>query len=45
MVLGAQGVGPIRQAKMTVPEQELVGGLSQWIGSFGVAKAGMRVSF
>ena len=45
MTMGAQGVGPIRQAEMTVPERELVGGLSQWIGSFGVAKAGMRVLF
>jgi hypothetical protein len=44
-VMGAQGVGPIRQTKLTVPEQELVGGLSQWIGTFGVAKAGMRVLF
>jgi hypothetical protein len=45
MVAGAQGVGPIRQAKMTVPEKELTGGISQWIGSFGMAKAGMRVLF
>jgi hypothetical protein len=45
MIVGAQGVGPIRQAKMTMPEKELVGGLSQWIGSFGMAKAGMRVLF
>jgi hypothetical protein len=45
MVMDAQGVGPIRQAEMSVPEKELVGGLSEWIGSFGVAKAGMRVLF
>jgi hypothetical protein len=43
MVMEAQGVGPIRQAEMSVPERELVGGLAEWIGSFGVAKAGMRV--
>jgi hypothetical protein len=45
MVMSAQGVGPIREAKMGVPEKELVGSLSQWIGEFGVAKAGMRVLF
>jgi len=45
MVVSAQGSGPIRQAKMSIPEKELVGSLSQWIGEFGVAKAGMRVSF
>jgi hypothetical protein len=45
MIMSAQGAGPIRQAQVTAPEQELVGGLSQWIGSFGVAKAGMRVLF
>jgi hypothetical protein len=45
MIVSAQGVGPIRQAKMTVPEKELVGSLGQWIGSFGMAKAGMRVLF
>lgn len=45
MVEGAQGVGPVRQAKMSVPEKELVGGMTQWIGSFGVAKAGMKVLF
>ena len=43
--MSAQGVGPIREAKMGVPEKELVGSLSQWIGEFGVAKAGMRVLF
>ena len=41
----AQGSGPIRQAEMTVPERELVGSFGQWIGGFGVAKAGMRVMF
>src|SRR5580658_9339612 len=45
MVMDAQGTGPIRQAEMTVPEKELVGSLGQWIGSFGVVKAGMRVLF
>jgi len=45
MVVNAQGSGPIREAEMSVPEKELVGSLSQWIGSFGVAKAGMRVLF
>jgi hypothetical protein len=45
MVVNAQGSGPIREAQMSVPEKELVGSLSQWIGSFGVAKAGMRVLF
>jgi len=45
MILDAQGSGPIREAEMTVPEKELVGSLSQWIGTFGVAKAGMRVPF
>jgi hypothetical protein len=45
MIVSAQGVGPIREAKRTVPENELVGGLSQWISSFGMAKAGMRVLF
>src|SRR5581483_8453268 len=45
MIMDAQGVGPIRQAQMTVPEKELVGGLSQWIGSFGVAKTGMKLLF
>jgi hypothetical protein len=45
MIMSAQGSGPIRQAEMTVPERELVGSLSQWIGEFGLAKAGMRVLF
>jgi hypothetical protein len=45
MIMSAQGVGPIRQARVTVPERELMGSLSQWIGGFGVAKAGMRVLF
>lgn len=45
MIVGAQGAGPIRQAKMDLPEKELVGSLGQWIGSFGMAKAGMRVLF
>jgi hypothetical protein len=45
LVVDAQGVGPIRQAQMTVPEKELIGSLSQWMGSFGMAKAGMRVLF
>ena len=45
MVVNAQGSGPIREAQMSVPEKELVGSLSQWIGSFGVAKVGMRVLF
>ena len=43
--VSAQGSGPIRQAEMTVPERELVGSFGQWIGGFGVAKAGMRVLF
>ena len=45
MIVSAQGVGPIRQAKLTVPDNGLVGGLSQWIGSFGMAKAGMHLLF
>lgn len=45
MIESAQGVGPIREAKMTVPDKELIGGLSQWISSFGIAKAGMHVLF
>jgi hypothetical protein len=45
MIVGAQGAGPIRQAKLDVPEKELVGSFGQWIGSFGMAKAGMRVLF
>jgi hypothetical protein len=45
MILDAQGSGPIRQAKVTLPEKELVGSMSQWIGEFGLAKAGMRVLF
>lgn len=45
MFVGAQGVGPIRQAKVALPGNELVGGLSQWLGSFGLAKAGMHVLF
>ena len=43
MIISAQGSGPIRQAKVTVPEKELVGSLSQWIGSFGVVKAGLKI--
>ncbi len=45
MIVSAQGVGPIREAKIAVPGKELVGDLSQWIGSFGIAKARMRVLF
>ena len=45
MIVGTQGVGPIRQAKIAVPDKELVGGLSQWISSFGMAKAGMHTLF
>ncbi len=45
MIMSAQGSGPIRQARVGVPEKELMGSLSQWIGEFGVAKAGMRVLF
>jgi len=45
MILDAQGSGPIRQAEMTLPEKELVGSMSQWIGEFGLAKAGIRVLF
>ena len=45
MVMSAQGTGPIREARVTVPERELMGSLGQWIGEFGVAKAGMRVMF
>ena len=45
LIVSAQGSGPIRQAEMTVPERELVGSFGQWIGGFGVAKAGMRVLF
>ena len=45
MVMDAQGSGPIREAEVTLPEKELVGSMSQWIGEFGLAKAGMRVLF
>ena len=45
MIVSAQGSGPIRQASVSVPTKELVGSLGQWIGEFGVAKAGMRVLF
>jgi hypothetical protein len=45
MIMSAQGSGPIRQAGVSVPAKELVGSLGQWIGGFGVTKAGMRVLF
>jgi len=33
---GAQGVGPVQSAGVTVPSGELTGGMSQWMGSFGM---------
>jgi hypothetical protein len=45
MVESAQGVGPVREAQVDVPSKELVGGLAQSIGSFGMMRAGMRVLF
>lgn len=47
-VEGAQGTGPMRIAssdsgsKESVPAHELMGGVSQWLGSFGVMKAGLK---
>jgi hypothetical protein len=45
MIVSAQGSGPVREAKVSVPEKELVGGLAQWMGSFGMTRAGMKVLF
>jgi hypothetical protein len=46
MVVSAQGSGPIREAKLeTAPTKELVSDMAQWMGSFGMAKAGMKVLF
>jgi hypothetical protein len=46
-VEAAQGTGPMMQAEAGSRVQgpgssELLGGLSQWIGSFGVMKAGLK---
>ncbi len=41
-VNGAQGVGPLRQAGIRAPKQELVGGLAHWMGSFGMIWAVVR---
>lgn len=46
MITSAQGTGPLQEAKTeSVPTKELVGSLMQWMGSFGMAKAGMKVLF
>jgi hypothetical protein len=46
MIADAQGSGPVRQTKNeTVPTKELVGSLTQWMGSFGMTWAGMKVMF
>jgi hypothetical protein len=37
----AQGVGPVKEATVPVPPHELVGGLSRWLGSFGVIRAAL----
>lgn len=39
---GAQGVGPIRQAKLDKPAPELASGLGHWLNSFGVLKVALR---
>ena len=39
MVESAQGVGPVRQAKLQVPERDLVGGMVRAVSGFGVLKA------
>lgn len=39
---GAQGVGPVREAKVATPGPELVGGLGHWMGSFGMIRAALR---
>ena len=36
----AQGVGPVRQA--SVPSQDLLGGVSRWIGGFGVMRVALN---
>ena len=45
MVESAQGVGPVRQAKVDAPTSDLLGSVTQWIGSFGMTRAGMKVLF
>lgn len=45
MVEDAQGVGPVREAKMSEPAKDLLGSMTEWIGSFGMARAGMKVLF
>jgi hypothetical protein len=37
----AQGVGPVKEAAVPVPSNEIVGGLSGWLGSFGVIRAAL----
>ena len=39
---GVQGVGPMREASVALPKQELVGGLGHWMGSFGMIRAAVR---
>jgi hypothetical protein len=38
---GAQGAGPLKQAEVPVQGGELTGGLSKWIGSFGMMKVAL----
>jgi hypothetical protein len=46
MIVSAQGSGPVREARTeTEPTKELVGGMMQWMGSFGMTRAGMKVLF
>ena len=37
---GAQGVGPVRQA--SVPQSDLLGGVSRWVGGFGVMRVALN---
>ena len=37
----AQGVGPVKEAAVPVPSHELMGGLADWMGSFGVMRGAL----
>jgi hypothetical protein len=43
MVEASQASGPVRTAGVQQPRKELLGGLSSWIGSFGMMRAGLRL--
>ncbi len=41
VVDGAQGIGPVLQAR--VPDTDLIGGLSRWMGSFGMMRVALNL--